>query len=619
MGLKSTLNKIGLSNRVSAQESYPEVGTDHDEGFLMERPPTGPLVTCVLERVSQMTITRLLRFVSAALVLAAVQGPLLAAKKKAQANPSQSRDQIIQVRVPYCDAYLPYTHHGNEEISPILESDPSDEALNAFLNRNLTTSDAIPKSGLFADPGFPVLANPGSHFYTDGSDLTRVITRLTYGNTTPICSGAQTSKATNPAVRQSQYFLVHIVRWEIKQDGGYGYTSDNSQWYVFNKSDKKEAHRQFPFTFHPFVNSDLRMFGSSQVFFLAIHLAPQGNYAQFKEALSVAYKMSVQKLEPINLQDLQALGNVVSPVPGLLQTVSNLRALESVEGIGSTPTTGPLNPHLAEYKALLASKPSYAGLYAAAKLTGLTSLPDQITASLNVKFNSKPGQQDVPLYCLPGFWDTSTSCSTQVAPAASGGNEAEAEEGPSAGAVPPPATTPVPNPSKSVGCLQSGGDCTDKQTVRDEGLYWWDAGVGVPFNSYKDLQVSNGNVTTTNISKQTAYGFMILAPWREDFVTPPSLGIPHIMIGVPLTGKVLDHPFFGLGESVNLSKIGVPQTISQIVSMFRFYAGLSENKTFGAAITSGVEPPHRWIGKLQYGIEFSIRDVASKLSGSGSN
>ena len=42
------------------------------------------------------------------------------------------------------------------------------------------------------------------------------------------------------------------------------------------------------------------------------------------------------------------------------------------------------------------------------------------------------------------------------------------------------------------------------------------------------------------------------------------------------------------------------------------YAGLSENKHFGNPTVVGEAGPVEWIGKLQYGIEFSLRDIYSK-------
>jgi hypothetical protein len=95
------------------------------------------------------------------------------------------------------------------------------------------------------------------------------------------------------------------------------------------------------------------------------------------------------------------------------------------------------------------------------------------------------------------------------------------------------------------------------------------------------------------------------------------LGIPHILIGVPLQGKVLDSPFVGLGETFNLSKFpGIGPGVAKVFPFgIRFYAGLVENKQFVPVPTGGTgQPTSRWAGNLQYGIEFSVRDVASKLT-----
>ena len=95
------------------------------------------------------------------------------------------------------------------------------------------------------------------------------------------------------------------------------------------------------------------------------------------------------------------------------------------------------------------------------------------------------------------------------------------------------------------------------------------------------------------------------------------LGNSAFVAGLPFTGKVLNSPFVGLGETINVSKLFGGKGVSSSIPSIRFYAGLSSNKTFGASPSPGIAGTERWVHKLQYGIEFSIRDVASKLSGSG--
>jgi len=182
-------------------------------------------------------------------------------------------------------------------------------------------------------------------------------------------------------------------------------------------------------------------------------------------------------------------------------------------------------------------------------------------------------------------------------------------------------TTKAPA-ATTTGCADSkngqAGECTESATVQDEGLYWWDVSVGVPFKGPNQLQFSNGNVSPKTVSKHTAYGFL----WKQDAVTPPSLGIPHPMVGVPLTGKVLDTPFVGLGETINLTKVpGLGKGIAKFSDNLsaRFYAGCGWNKQFSPAAMTDEVPPHKWVRKLQIGIEFAVKDVKDQLTGASKN
>jgi hypothetical protein len=199
---------------------------------------------------------------------------------------------------------------------------------------------------------------------------------------------------------------------------------------------------------------------------------------------------------------------------------------------------------------------------------------------------------------LPGFWDSKAGNGSQ--------------------------TTPASTSSTTTGCstVKGNGTCTETLTVQNEGFYWWDFSVGVPFTKVTDLQYGSTGVTPQKVSKQTAYGFLVIAPWKEDVLSPPSLGIPHLLFGLPFTGKVLNNPFVGAGETINLTKLpGIGNAISKFIPnlSIRPYAGLVEHKQFGRAPKPGESGPITWVGKLQFGIEFSVRDVAGKLTGASSS
>jgi subtilisin family serine protease len=632
-----------------------------------------------------------------------------AVKKQATPAKGDLSDQEIPINTPYCDAYLPYTFDPQLQVRPLLPGaannpDTSDASLNAFLGKGYSISDSIGSDGGFADPGYPILGDPKRHLFSDGSDLTRLLMRLlppTSGSSspTPLCGKAPITTVAPQGDATSAYYLVNVVRW--KASGG-AYQIATSDWYIFNKSDGKAAHRQFPFTFHPYVSGDLRIFGSNKVVFLAVHLAPDpeasapdataawtrgkkveagqfvlptvpkghyyvaqnsgttsgkeptwclssacivkdgnvnwresgdppDNYVRFKSTVKISYKLHVERVEPANIQDLKALLNIVIPGAPFAGAAEN------------TP--------LAQYKTFLfsAKDRQYAGSYGAAKLVNLQNLPVQITASTTAKLPGKSDQlQDAEMYSYAGFWDSleakkntaqppkpkpsnggsgsnkgkqgstggATESSSDSNPSADSGANSPSASNPSTPSAPSSAIGSTTGPGCTTNATATGGSCSEALKIQNEGLYWWDVSVGVPFKTIKDLSFGNGQVTPQTVSKKTAYGFFSLAPWKEDYLSPPSLGIPHLLVGIPFSGKVFDSPFVGAGETLNLSKLpSVGSTLSKVIPIgIRFYAGLQENKVYGTS-SGNTTPPHRWVGKLQYGIEFSVRDVANKLTG----
>jgi hypothetical protein len=324
------------------------------------------------------------------------------------------------------------------------------------------------------------------------------------------------------------------------------------------------------------------MFGSKKVFFLAIHLSPGGEEKSFGQDLQISYKLNVTKVEPANVQDLKALFNVATG------------------GGVAAAAVPPANANLAAYQAFLktlGSRP-YDGLYGAARLTNLKNLPVQIVATMNATLPKAVASKNAGAHQETGFWDPPVPAPAAAAPAVG---------------------------TQQSGCttVAKGGPCPESLTVQNEGLYRWDVSIGIPFKTLNQLQYaysSTGQVAPSTISKASAYGFVAVAPWKEDIISPPSLGIPHILIGVPITGKVLDSPFVGAGETFNVGKLPkVGATIGKVLPFgIRFYAGLVEYKEFGPKPATGTSgPPSRWLGKLQYGIEFSVRDIASKLTSAG--
>lgn len=663
-------------------------------------------------RASRSSIMVFLYFGGLAATICVASSSAAGAVKK-QASPSAGdlSNQEIQVNTPFCDAYAPYRirrQGSTVEIEPLLTSStPTDAEVRTFLQAGHSTSEPINLSaGEFVDPGYPLLGDPKRHLFADSSDFIRLYTRLFSSATDgvkpqPLCLKSPTNSSAQQSDQDAVYYLVNVVRWKAS---GRSYQISSSDWYVFNKSDGQASHRQFPFTFHPYVTGDLRIFGSHAVYFLAVHLAPGPNvtwvpgtkvnrgqtiipstpnghhytatndgttgnsepswcaasgcdvvdngitwmetsqpdtYSDFKSNAQISYKLQVQRVEPANVQDFKALIGIVTGGATTTTTPTPTPA--------RTPQIQVSPQDIASYQAFLAGARDrdYTGLYGAAKLVNLKNLPVQITSTTSAKLSKSTNEPDESVYSYPGFWDQ-LSTGQSAAPASQRNSKSGSGAGtgvPGSSGSPTPANnqgTPSNGGGASAnsggsgassavgapsgpGCTTTadGGTCTETLKVQNEGLYWWDVSVGVPFNSITKLNYASsttGQITTQTVSKGTAYGFVVLAPWKEDFLSPPSLGIPHLLVGIPFSGKVFDSPFVGAGETFNLSKVpGIGAKLSKVIPVsIRFYAGLVENKTFGPKPSSGPEP-YRWIGKLQYGIEFSIRDVASKLTGKSSS
>jgi hypothetical protein len=85
----------------------------------------------------------------------------------------------------------------------------------------------------------------------------------------------------------------------------------------------------------------------------------------------------------------------------------------------------------------------------------------------------------------------------------------------------------------------------------NEGRYHWDVSVGIPVKSFKEVQydVEGNQVTAKEVNRQNAYGFLnlFLNPGGVDTKGAEFYKTPHLVLGVPISGKPLDRPMVGLG------------------------------------------------------------------------
>jgi len=104
-------------------------------------------------------------------------------------------------------------------------------------------------------------------------------------------------------------------------------------------------------------------------------------------------------------------------------------------------------------------------------------------------------------------------------------------------------------------------------------------------------------------------------------VRPPNVGLPHLIVGLPLAGKVFDKPYFAVGEPSICQHPGKTQDLQ--LDSRRIEPGFKR--------PSVVDPPNIWLGlqqgfpnsrlkrvvrslKPQFGVEISISGLVKTLS-----
>jgi hypothetical protein len=157
---------------------------------------------------------------------------------------------------------------------------------------------------------------------------------------------------------------------------------------------------------------------------------------------------------------------------------------------------------------------------------------------------------------------------------------------------------------------------TYSKTYDNEGKYWWDVSIGVPFKEVKEVQFnsSDGTVSAKEVTRQNAYGFLNIFFGKQDLTGDSFLKVPHIVLGVPISKKPLDNPVVGLGYGIRKYSI-----------KFDFYAGVVFNRVreprtlgVGDSATEGqleADLQTRRVRKFIFGVNLPLRQVKEALSG----
>jgi hypothetical protein len=157
---------------------------------------------------------------------------------------------------------------------------------------------------------------------------------------------------------------------------------------------------------------------------------------------------------------------------------------------------------------------------------------------------------------------------------------------------------------------------TYSKTYDNEGKYWWDVSIGVPFKEVKEVQFNSdgGTVTAKEVTRQNAYGFLNIFFPSRDLKDDKLLNFPHLVLGVPISKKPLDNPVVGIGYGIRKFSL-----------KFDMYAGVvfnrvREPRTLGAgdAATQGeleADFQTKRVRKFVFGVNLPLRQVKEALSG----
>lgn len=150
----------------------------------------------------------------------------------------------------------------------------------------------------------------------------------------------------------------------------------------------------------------------------------------------------------------------------------------------------------------------------------------------------------------------------------------------------------------------------------NEGRYFWDVSVGVPVNSFRELQfTSEGNrVTTAAKERQDIYGFLNLYPKPVDLKSEAFLTPPHLVLGVPLGSKPLHRPVIGIGTGIFKAPIKFNIFAGMVFIRERVPRNLNQGETATPAELEA-DLRTRWVRKFMFGINFPISQIKDALKG----
>lgn len=159
--------------------------------------------------------------------------------------------------------------------------------------------------------------------------------------------------------------------------------------------------------------------------------------------------------------------------------------------------------------------------------------------------------------------------------------------------------------------------CSFKRSFRSQDKEYWDIGLSVPIPGVKETTytLSSGSAKSSVTTHTDVYAFLDIYPLAKWF--DKRSGVPHLDVGLPVTGQTFYRPFFGAAENVTnwtgLPRLGFPLEMSVFAGVVHMRIQVPTQTTTGGTTTT-VLSSTRTV-KPMYGVELSVTDLVSKLGG----
>ncbi len=395
----------------------------------------------------------------------------------------------------------------------------------------------------------------------------------------------QTSENAN-VVAAPEYVIFHVVKW----NGIHSQAIKTSRYYLFDRRTGRDP--RFPaLRFHPHVSNNLRVFGSKNIAFVALHFG-------IDNSCDIHYSIAAKSKTSIPLSELQ----------NLLQYAAKT--------FGYTLPAPPKGPGVEK------APPFIVGVYGAAMLAGIQSLPADLQIDGDLAGTAKP-QKPTDTDDLRWGPNVSVGC-----PVAAKNSNAKAQGGDQGQTDKSSSYTPGTQANQTLNSTQAdGGDTAQSnqdtqpksafsQTIDDEGLYHWDVSVGIPVSGRKEVSYSAADNTVRRdvTTREDAYAVFHVFPFAVDLKTKGAFMGPSIVAGIPVANRPFNNPIAGVSP-FGLNLFGLrffPWAAALFERNFRPSTLTIGDSATPSALKSDLKPQRNV--RLMIGISFSVKDAQSILS-----